>query len=512
MNIIKPKNISGTQYKKVLIIDSSKIQSGYIDLLSDESKLAFEPVNSIAFPKNLEQLSSVLKHNYKNNTQTTISGARTGVVGGAVPKNGECLLCLDKCEKKEPIFSSRNKENFLLVRANTSLFEISDFLSSNYPAFYLPVNPTETSASIGGAVSTNAAGSRSYLYGSIRDWVSKIKVILSDGSILNLERGKVKANNGEFLLETDGRSKSLKLTPIPKPKTKNSVGYYYDNEVDLIDLFIGSEGTLGLVTEVELKLIEKPKSVLYFLQFFTEVNQVFKFVNKIRDSLTLKTIAIEFFDEFSLNLIRESSIKHTSRAARLLDEQTSFAVYLEIDNETDALNELQEILSSINCDFSKSITGADAKDEEDLRVFRHAVPETINSIITKRKNNFPELHKIATDISVPDQSLEHMYFFYQSELDKRSLEYAIFGHIGDNHFHVNILSQNEQELEKAKDLYKVFSKEAVRLGGAISAEHGIGKIKKELLRIQYSEEEIEKMKKIKEFFDPKMLLNPGVLF
>jgi D-lactate dehydrogenase (cytochrome) len=140
------------------------------------------------------------------------------------------------------------------------------------------------------------------------------------------------------------------------------------------------------------------------------------------------------------------------------------------------------------------------------------VPETVNDIIGRRKKDIPGLHKIATDAAVPEGRLREFLLAARSVIEKEGVEYVVFGHIGDNHLHINILPNSSEEMEKAEDLFLRISEESVRLGGTVSAEHGIGRLKKHLLRIQFSEDELKAMKAVKDALDPEWVLNPGVMF
>jgi D-lactate dehydrogenase (cytochrome) len=149
---------------------------------------------------------------------------------------------------------------------------------------------------------------------------------------------------------------------------------------------------------------------------------------------------------------------------------------------------------------------------EPLRAFRHAVPEAVNLLIGERKRSCPELTKLGTDMSSPDAALEQVMAMYRTGLTEAGLESVIFGHIGNNHLHVNILPNSMDEYDKGKALYQSWARRIVSLGGSVSAEHGIGKIKVPFLQMMYTPECIAQMRRVKAIFDPSMMLNPGDLF
>ena len=147
-----------------------------------------------------------------------------------------------------------------------------------------------------------------------------------------------------------------------------------------------------------------------------------------------------------------------------------------------------------------------------LKNFRHILPETINAIIAERKKRHPGLHKLGTDLAVPDERLGDMWEVYRDALAGAGLEWAAFGHIGNNHVHVNILPRDMADLQKALGLYQMFAEKAVAFGGSVSAEHGVGKLKAKFLKTMYSPAEIEEMRAVKRALDPQLLLNPGNIF
>ena len=149
---------------------------------------------------------------------------------------------------------------------------------------------------------------------------------------------------------------------------------------------------------------------------------------------------------------------------------------------------------------------------ERFKGIRHAVPEAVNMLIGRRRRNISGLTKLGTDLAVPDDCLRRVMEMYHRDLQKAGLEYVIFGHIGNNHLHVNILPRTPDDYRLGKSLYLEWAREVVAMGGTVSAEHGIGKLKREMLEIMYGKNGIEQMRRIKALFDPRFLLNRGNLF
>ena len=479
--------------------------------MHDESKITSNALSSISFPTSIEEVSSELSYCYQNDIPIRVSGARTGLAAGAVPKDGEHLISLTKLNK----IIALNNEGNLHVQAGVSLAEVNSFLDENHPELFFPVDPTETSASVAGGVATNAGGARSFKYGSMRTWVEALSIVLPCGDILKLKRGQYQAKDFKFEIKDSHSARTLEATKIDKPKTKNTLGYSYGQEIDLIDVFIGSEGTLGVLVEVELKLIKRPVNRLFLLQFFTNSSLALEFVKESREDARLDCMSIEFCDRRSIDFVKTSSIFKTNKAAQLLKDSHQAGVYLEIDlKEQEDITDCYEVLTELLGDTSMedSIAGTHEKDLREIKAFRHAIPETINQTIAVRKQEFPELHKIGTDMAVPDDALEEIFELYNKVLSAVGLDYAIFGHAGNNHFHVNIIPKNLEELKKAKKIYFEIAREVVSLKGAVSAEHGIGSLKKEFLALQYSEDVFRELRKIKAFFDPKGLINNGIFF
>jgi len=186
-----------------------------------------------------------------------------------------------------------------------------------------------------------------------------------------------------------------------------------------------------------------------------------------------------------------------------------FDIRFDPETKDNDYSKLEEIVSKCGSTLARSWAGYEQRDLERFKSFRHVLPETVNSIIADRKKMIPELYKLGTDLAVPDQALEEIWTFYKSTLEEAGLEWVAFGHIGNNHIHINIIPGSLKEMQAGLSIYNEFAKKAVALEGTVSAEHGIGKIKKEFLSIMFSNNELEEMKAVKIALDPGLMLNPG---
>ncbi len=494
----------------------------YPDYLTDESRLAIKPseIECIAWPENEDDVLSTLEKARESCWPVTVSAARTGIVGSAAPLCGGMIISMEKMQKiGEPKLDEKSGEWFLNVQPGALLCDIEKSLSTTKnPNLFYPPDPTEMSAAIAGTVATNASGARTFKYGATRDFVRRLRIVLADGNILDIKRGDVIADTkGTIIFSVNEKEYKIFVPDYSMPKTKNCAGYFAEPGMDLIDLFVGSEGTLGIITEIEIKVLEQKKERLSLLSFFDIEKNGLDFVKYIcaengKNNFDIE--AIEFFGKNALKLLKERR-KAGDTAIHEFPE-SDVAIYYELSFDEENLEEiyekLDEILQTVNCSTDDSWAGMDAEETEKLKEFRHAVPETINQIIGERKREIPKLHKIGTDLAVPAENFETIFNFYRDVLNIAGLQYAIFGHIGNNHLHVNMMPQTEDELVEAKKYYKLFAEKAVELGGTVSAEHGIGKLKKEFLKTLYGERGIEEMRKVKKVLDPDFILGRGTLW
>ncbi|MGI8545382.1 MAG: FAD-binding oxidoreductase [Aridibacter sp.] len=479
------------------------------DYLIDASNLQGGNADKLFIPESKEEIAGILREANEQNVGVTISGARTGTVGGAIPFGG-FVISLEKFKKFE--ISKNENGGTAVVGAGVLLTDVQK--ATDAEGLFYPPDPTEWSCQMGGTVATNASGARSFKYGSTRDYVERLEIVLPDGDFLNLKRGEVFSENGFIEIETENGNKiKAKLPTYKQPNVrKNTSGYFSGEKIDAIDLFIGSEGTLGIVTEIELKLLPKPKGFLSGIVFFQDEKDLLNSVNEMRKNSfetrqnrksqnaqynSIDATVIEYFDGQSLKFISEKFPETPEKmAGAIFFEQETTQ-----ENEDELFEKWNELLEKHNAEIEKSWFAINEQDLEKMREFRHALPVSVNERIVKYKQR-----KVGTDMAVPDEKFESFLKFYKTKLDESGLEYVIFGHIGDNHLHANMIPKDDAEMTKARHLYGRFIAQAIMLGGTISAEHGIGKLKSKYLYVMYGERYLNEMAELKKAFDRKGIL------
>ena len=426
-------------------------------------------------PKDETELSSILREASASGTPVTIAGAGTGVTGGRVPFGG-WVISMEKFNRLEV------HRGYAVCGAGVLLRDLHAAAQSS-GQFY-PPDPTETGAAIGGNISTNASGSRSFQYGATRRWVEALRVALADGSIRDYARGQA--------IDFDPGA-----VPLPDV-TKNTAGYLLRPGMDWVDLFCGSEGTLGVIVEARLRLLPAPKALLAGVVFFSSDEAALDAVEAWPRTLRM----LEYMDEHSLALLRARypEMPAAAKAALLIEQEMES----EDSPEVDAWIERIEASGALAED---SWFAANAADRERFRKFRHALPEIVNDTV-RRSGAL----KMNTDYAVPLARNREMLGCYRSVLEREFPgRYVLFGHIGDAHVHVNLFSDPANPGHAAGVLTDL-AREAVRLGGTVSAEHGLGKRKAHLLALQYTPDQIEAMRAVKRRLDPAGILGRGTLW
>lgn len=481
-------------------------QPAHADYLRDESRRAGNAAR-IAFPRTESDVLAALGEARANAWPITTQGARTGVTGGAVPEGGLIL----NLSHMDQILSAGNGE----MRAQPGA-TLAAIRAAVPPGFYFAPDPTEPSASIGGMISCNSSGALSFLHGPTRNHILGLRVATLAGEILDLRRGRDQARGLHFSLG----SLAGELPPLRRPAVKNAAGYFIDPDMDLVDLFVGSEGTLGVVVEATLRLLPAPGAVWGLMAFLPNTPAVVAFVDALRQTRRdgpAQLAALEYFDARCLDFLREHAGELASKGISVPSIPPGAAcVYAEwhapdaAAAET-ALMTAAERLPAFGADPDACILADNPHDIDKLKLFRHAVPEMVNSAIDQRRKIHPGLVKLGTDMSVPDSRLADVLALYAHDLAATDLEHLVFGHIGANHLHVNILPRHPADYAAGRALYARWAAQVIAWGGSISAEHGIGKLKRDLFRQMAGDAALAQMRALKKRFDPDELLNPGTL-
>jgi FAD/FMN-containing dehydrogenase len=427
--------------------------------ISDASGYAGR-ADQVFTPRSEEEIAAILTRAASQGVPVTVMGALTGLAGGAVPKSGWAISMAQ--------FRSLNVFPGHARVGTGSLLRDVQAAATASGQFYAP-DPTENTSSIGGNIGANASGSRSFRYGATRRHVQALRVVHMDGRIAEYRRGE---------------KVDFEVPKIPLPRTrKHSAGYRLEPGMDFVDLFIGSEGTLGVVTEAELQLLPAPGEILGGVVFFPSEEAALDAVDRWRPTPGLRML--EFLD---------------SRSIKLMEQPYGAAVLIEMEGDAEL-----DMTGSLEND---SWFGSSAADRERFRQFRHRLPERIHERL--RRGGFVVL---ATDYAVPLERNRDILAVYRSVLEKNfGDKFVMFGHIGDAHVHTEILPETQQEWERGTEVAVELAREVVAMGGTIGAEHGLGKRKAHLLSIQYNAAEIEAMRSIQRRFDPQQLLGQGTLF
>jgi FAD/FMN-containing dehydrogenase len=445
---------------------------GYLEDASGATGYA----DRICVPANEAELLRLLRDAAREHAAVTVAGGGSGLTGGRVPRGG-WVISMEKFRRLEV------GSGVATVGAGVTLHELH--AAAKVKGQFYPPDPTETMAFLGGTISCNSSGSRSFMYGATRRWIERLRVALPSGDVLDVRRG-------------DKIDFDVPLIPQPAAK-KHSCGYPLRPGMDWIDLFTGAEGTLGAVIEADVRLLPIPRTLLNGVVFFPTDEAGLYALESWRSVPGLRML--EWLDEPALRMIehRYPEVPPDSKSALIIEQ---------ICEDDSAIDSWLDRLSETGAFEEKSWFGFSDTDRERFRKFRHGLAEC--SMETSIRNGFRGL---TTDNSVPVPHHREMLAIYREAMERiMPGHYCIFGHAGDAHPHVNMLPVSQQQFEAAAEDLPRIAAEAVRLGGSAAAEHGLGKRKAKFLRIQYSAEHIDAMKAVKRRFDPEWRFSRGTLF
>ncbi len=459
--------------------------------LKDASNFSLGFAEEVVIPETPEELANFLR---TNNGPITVAGAGTGLTASRIPDGGK-IISLERFKKIGGL-----ENDSITAEPAVSLRDLQDRLKSS--AFFYPPNPTETLASIGGTIATNASGSRSFYYGVTRDFVLELEGFLADGRSFRLNRDHkidrpLELGDGSFI--------EFPSVDYTSPACKNAAGFYVQPGMSWLDLFVGSDGALGIITRARLKLLPRPDRFLSGVLFFAEKENCWKLVQDLRSDHAgaLTPCSLEYFDRRALNRLR---IKFRQIPDKV-DAALFFEQAVEPGGDYDSLfDRWCENLLDRDPLLEDSWFAENDKDLEKFHGFRHELPVMINE-----ENSRLGRVKVGTDMAAPDERFLEMMKFYDRELEAAGIDYVAFGHIGDNHLHINLLPE-ANDLSKAKEVCQNLATRILSFGGTVSAEHGIGKLKKEYFLQMIGAEALTDLKLIKKTLDPGWILGRGNIF
>ena len=480
------------------------IVSGYA---ADSSNLPAR-AEALARPEDEREAAAVLRAARAAKIPVTLSGGRSNLTGSATAEGG---IVLSTASFREPVIRIDENDREVTAPVNVILEDLREqVLKETGNRLYYPVDPTSRGdAWVGGTIACNASGFIPGEIGATREWVEALDVLLPDGTRISTRRGRHVSENGRFILIDNGRETVWPVPTYPRPTIKNASGPYSspDGRIDLIDMFIGSEGIFGLVTGCTLKLATCPETYLDLFFSLPDENRALAFYQYLDRVLPGNLSSLSAFEYFGVN-----SRNYMDHRERLFFKDNQVAIYLQIPTTAAELKTQTELwfnrILEAGCDIeAEAVILLDTPPKRRLFMeARHSMPANALEIIQRYRT-----YTIMTDALVPPAAFAEFLDFIHTRLQQEKIDYLSFGHLGDCHLHFTLLPRRET-LESAARLYDQIIAKAVELGGVYSGEHGTGKRKRKDFLVLYDENAIGQLKNCKAAVDPDLLLNRGNIF
>ncbi len=421
--------------------------------------------SGIAFPESVDEVIAIVKWARKNKLALVPSGGRTGLSGGACATKGELVVSFEKMNK---VLELNETDRTVRVQPGLVTEALQDYAESK--GFYYPVDFAAVGSSqIGGNIATNAGGIKVLRYGLTRDWIAGLKVVTGAGELIEV---------GDDLI-------------------KNATG------LDLRHLIIGSEGTLGFVVEATIRLALPPKPLSVLMLAVPDLDSIMKVFAEFRNTVPLT--AFEYFSDIALRVVQSHA-----HLPNPISTPSPHYLIIEVENLDSGVEERLLATFEKCVEQGWATDGAIAQSESQAREFwrlREDISEATASYQPYKNDVSVTISKVPQFLRKTDSVLKQQY---------PDFEVVWFGHIGDGNMHINILKpadlSKEKFLERCLKVNDLLFSVIHKLGGSISAEHGVGLVKKPFLQFSRSKEEIALMVGIKKVFDPDNVMNPGKVF
>ncbi len=450
---------------------------------ADASGLRYLP-DGVARPESAEEVSEILRSAAASRTGVTPAGMQTSTTGASITDGGILL----SMRGLKPVLDIDRDARFVRVSAGAILGEVKRAAAAE--GLLLAPDPTsEEECTVGGAIACNASGARTLKYGATRDHVRAVKVVLASGEIASFRRAELE---------------------------KNTAGYAIAH--DPVDWFVGSEGTLGVVVEAELLLLPLPERVIGLEISFANEQNALAFVAAAREDTQVSPRCLEYFDELAVGIAHAAEARKGPPNLNVdLVPASGTMVYVEQEIPEG------EVASESVLDAWLSLAFVHGAFDDEVRVFdgeqalatarriRHSVPSVMNE--RGALYRVAGGRKVSTDWAVPYRRL-HEAITMSRELGRRAgISQAVtYGHAGNGHPHQNYVARNAEELDAIERVVEKTLRAVVAMGGTVSAEHGIGKLKRQWLPLQMPAVALGVMRAVKHELDPLGILAPGNIF
>ena len=417
--------------------------------------------SAVVFPESVDQIQELVRYANQQDVKLVPSGGRTGLSGGAVAGDGEVVVSMDRMNR---ILDFQAEDRLVTCQAGVVTQSLQEYAQQQ--DLYYPVDfASSGSSQIGGNVATNAGGIKVIRYGLTRDWVAGMRVVTGRGDLLDCNAGLI----------------------------KNATGY------DLRHLFIGAEGTLGIICEVDMRLTAQPEPQSVMVLGVPQITHLLEVLKCFANRLTLS--AFEFFSDLALE-----KVKSHRKLPAPLTERVGFYALLEFDTSAlDPASDAFEQAMAAGWVVDGVVSQSDAQ-ANNLWQLREGISESIAADKPYKNDLSVRISQVPSFLEEVDQFVDDAY---------PGFEVCWYGHIGDGNLHLNILKP--ADLDVAEFMAKghqmspgIFELVQARKG-SISAEHGVGLLKKDFLAYSRSAAEIEMMRGLKSLFDPGGIMNPGKL-
>jgi D-lactate dehydrogenase (cytochrome) len=466
-----------------------ELDERYQAYLCDESRL-LGAAESVSFPESEDEIVAIIAEMRRERVSVTVQGGRTGLAGSAVPLRGH-VMNLSRMNRGEAPQRREDGTWVMTVQPGTTLMDLRRSIWGarvEAPLFW-PPDPTETTATVGGVVSCNARGLTAMRYGGTRDHVEGFRLVSADGDAKAVVRGEG--------------------------------ALHPDCGLDALDLAVGGEGMFGVISELTLRLIPKPPEMWGICFFFGGRQSLCAFVDRlvsVPPHAGASLAAMEYLDRRAMAIVEERKTTVTSiQSLPAVDPAALAMVYVELHGDgEEAIAELAESLMEIaveaggDPDRAWAVSGE--AEVERLRAFRHAAAESANLLIERARRSDPSIVKLSTDMSLPGLPFSAALDLYESGLAREELDACVFGHLPENRLNVNLLPKDRDEYLRGRRLIAEWAAQVIALGGQPVNEHGVGKLKRDLVAKCSADTRWHTLRRCRTALDPEEFWNPGNMF